>query len=586
MRSRLLIRLFLWRFLEHDLVSPDSDRRGILSAIGGALVAVSLFMAVLIAWKYQLVPALPPGLTSIWSLDDRFLFVTSSMLVMALAAVAEWDALVLDARDVAVLGVLPIPRGAIVRTKFAATALFAAAVLAAWNVFPGLLRFAAVPSGLRVGLAGSVTLTLAQAAVTLAAGAFGFLAVLGLREVAFAILGATLFRKISAAVQALLIVGLTTALLLLPGASDIAARWRTREKLAARAAPPSWFVGLHETVAGSVIDSLPRATPERYLIRQERDATALYRGLWPLYRELATTAVTALSIIAITTTAACLWNTRRLPAAAASAVSSDRLLSRVWNWIVVHVIARTPLRQAGFFFTLQTLLRRVPHRVLLATAWAVGLALTVVAAGGGGAVAVDGTRSIPVAILAAQSLLLGCLLYGFRRATRVPSELRATSTFSLAWSGNASPFISGVKCAGWVAVVAPALFGLSIWHTAILGLRLAALHLAVGVSLSALLMQTLFVRCRRVPFVNSYGSTVDPKLRLAGFLFALFSGSFAVAGIERWSFGGSGRYWTLLAILVGLTLILALSDRLLTTALPTIELDEEPSFTQRLDLAR
>src|SRR4029450_6838765 len=109
--------------------------------LGGALAPPSLFVAVLIAWKYQLAATLPPGLTSIWSLDDRFLFVTSSMLVMALAAVAEWDALVLDARAVAVLGVLPISRGAIVRTKCAATALFAAAVLAAWNVFPGLLRF-------------------------------------------------------------------------------------------------------------------------------------------------------------------------------------------------------------------------------------------------------------------------------------------------------------------------------------------------------------------------------------------------------------------------------------------------------------
>ena len=65
---------------------------------------------------------------------------SASMLVMALAAVAEWDALVLDARDTAVLGPLPIPRAVIVRAKFAATALFASAVVLAWNLFPTLLR--------------------------------------------------------------------------------------------------------------------------------------------------------------------------------------------------------------------------------------------------------------------------------------------------------------------------------------------------------------------------------------------------------------------------------------------------------------
>ena len=31
----------------------------------------------------------------------------------------------------------------------------------------------------------------------------------------------------------------------------------------AKALPPLWFVGLHETLAGSVIDTLPRTRPPR-----------------------------------------------------------------------------------------------------------------------------------------------------------------------------------------------------------------------------------------------------------------------------------------------------------------------------------
>ena len=77
---------------------------------------------------------MPPGIVSLRSLDERFLFTSASMLVMALVAVAQWDALALDSRDTSALGVLPIPRAVIVRTKFMAVALLAIGVAVAWNL--------------------------------------------------------------------------------------------------------------------------------------------------------------------------------------------------------------------------------------------------------------------------------------------------------------------------------------------------------------------------------------------------------------------------------------------------------------------
>ena len=83
------------------------------------------------------------------------------MLVMALAAVAQWDALALDARDTAVLGLLPIPKSVIVRAKLAATALFGLPC-AGVESFPTVLRLAAIPIGLPVGLRGALWLTLSH----------------------------------------------------------------------------------------------------------------------------------------------------------------------------------------------------------------------------------------------------------------------------------------------------------------------------------------------------------------------------------------------------------------------------------------
>ena len=85
-RERLLVRHFLRRFVEHDLVSSNADRREVISVAGGVLISVSLFLAVLVALGYQFSNFLPPGLTSVRSIDDRFLFVSSSMLVMVASA--------------------------------------------------------------------------------------------------------------------------------------------------------------------------------------------------------------------------------------------------------------------------------------------------------------------------------------------------------------------------------------------------------------------------------------------------------------------------------------------------------------------
>src|SRR5689334_7035632 len=106
MRDGLLTVHFLQRFLDHDLISPHADRREVLTVTGAMFVVSSLFLAFFLAVKYQFNLFLPPGLTSVLALDDRFLLASLPMIVMALVAVAEWDALALDARDTAVLGPL------------------------------------------------------------------------------------------------------------------------------------------------------------------------------------------------------------------------------------------------------------------------------------------------------------------------------------------------------------------------------------------------------------------------------------------------------------------------------------------------
>jgi hypothetical protein len=600
MRDRLLVRHFLWRFLEHDLISPETDKRVAVSAIGGTLIAVSLFVAVLIASPYQFSPEMPPGVASLSALDDRFLFTSASMLVLALVAVAEWDALALDARDTSALGVLPIPRAVIVRTKLVAVGLLAAAAAVAWNLVPTVLRWVAVPAWLHVSIMGALTLSFAHSVAAVAAGAFGFLAVFGLREAIAAIVGQARFRRISTVLQAVLVVALVTALLLLPGASgNVARNWMARGGVTARALPPLWFVGLNEAMAGSVIDTLPRTRPELLpfgdrdyslsLAVADRNATNLYRSLWPLYHELALIAIAALVLVAVVTTAACLWNFRRLPTPLVRRAHEEPAAHRVLKWIATHAVARAPLRQAGFFLTLQTLSRQVSHRVTLASSLSVGLALILITSRGRVVAPDKGVNDIafiPLAILAGQSMLLACVLGGFRHAVRIPAELRASSTFSLAWSGNLASFLSGVKRAGWIALVLPTLGGLFIWHVTVLGARLATLHLGVGLVVSVLLMETLFVRYRLVPFASGYVPSGELMSRGVASAAALLLVSFAIAWLERFALTAPAGYLMLVASMIGLSAGVRAFDRASRRPAALLDLDEPPPLpTQRLDLA-
>jgi hypothetical protein len=585
MHDRLLVRHFLKRFLEHDLISPNADRHEVLSVLGGMLIAVSLFPSVLIAAWYQFNNVLPPGLTSLRSLDDRFFFVSSSMLVMALLAVSQWDALALDVRDTSVLGILPIPRAVIVRAKFLAVALLAAATLAACNVPPTLLRFAAVPIKLPIGLRGALILTLAHGLATFAAGAFGFLAILGLREGLTAVLGQDRFRSISSALQAALLIVLASAVLLLPVSSmNVARRWLAREKTVATVLPPLWFVGLHETLAGSVIDDLPRTRPGRFLVVPERDATNLYRSLWPLYRRLRRTALGALAVVTVVTIAACGWNSRRLPTPGVKRRTRTLSANQAWQWIVGRLLGTSSWRQAGFWFTLQTLPRRLNHRAVLASSLAVGLSLVVVTVRER-IVMVPDIGTLPVTILAAQSLLLASVLTGFRQAAQVPSDLRASRTFSLAWTGDVRAYLSGVKCAAFIGLVLPLLTALSIWHVALLGLRIAALHFCTGVAFSILLIELLFLPYHRVPFVSGYVPSVELKSHGVLYVVTMLCVSFALALIERFALTALFRYIVLIGVAVAISAALVACDRAWRSFPLELDLEEEPPLpTQRLGL--
>src|SRR3954454_873374 len=140
----ILTRHFLRRFLENDLISPEADRSHLLAVVGAGLFSTTIFVTMMMSCFKYVVGFYTPGQAAVASLDDKFFYISLSMLTVALLAVAQWDALVVDARDSAILD--PVPRRAVTigRAKLAAVALFGCGAalivnLASTLIFPLLL---------------------------------------------------------------------------------------------------------------------------------------------------------------------------------------------------------------------------------------------------------------------------------------------------------------------------------------------------------------------------------------------------------------------------------------------------------------
>jgi hypothetical protein len=147
--------------------------------------------------------------------------------------------------------------------------------------------------------------------------------------------------------------------------------------------------------------------------------------------------------------------------------------------------------------------------------------------------------------------------------------------------------MSGVKRAGWIALVLPALGGLFIWHAIVLGARLAALHLGVGLVVSALLMETLFLRYRRLPFASSYVPSGELRSLGVAYVAVLLFVSFTLAWVERFALTAPAGYLMLVATMIGLSAGVRAFDRASRRPATPLDLDEPTPFpTQRFDLAR
>jgi hypothetical protein len=584
-RARRLLRdHFLKRYLDNDLISPNTDRHEVLVLLAASLAVPGLVVTVLLLGQKYVIGIPTPALTSIASLDDKFLYISASMLIMALMAAVQWDALMLDERDAAILGPLPVDTRDIGRAKLSALVIFVTAFAVLLNGVPSLLFPLLTVSHFHVTIVSVVRMIIVHAAVTMAAGAYAFLTILLLRELLRVVLGPRWFQRISALVQAALIIALGTTLLLLPAiASNVPARWLGSGQML-HAVPPAWFLGLYESGTGSVtlsIRGLGLRIP-RGLVVPERNARMLYDALLPRFEQLAQVAMLALLATTVIALALYLWNNRRLPTPRVSHQRPRSAARRRATRLVAGVLVPSPLPRAGFFFTLQTLARSAQHRILIATACAVAIAAGILLMHG--IRAISSAAAAPARFLALQTLVIAIVLVGVRQALAIPAELRANWLFSMAWNGEMRPFVAGVKRAVIAGIILPLLMVMFGYDVYMLGTRAAVQHGAFGFVLSLIALEFL-LRPERLPLTCSARPTGNLKALGPIYLMLLFVIAYNLGLLERAALVDFRKFAMLLGSLGLIYAGLRLSQRR-QSILSRIEFDDLPDTpTQRLGLS-
>jgi hypothetical protein len=580
-RDAILVRHFLRRFLENDLISPESDRAHLLAMIGAACFSSTLFITMMMSCLKYVVGYYTPGQLAVASLDDKFFYIGLSMLVAALLALLQWDALVVDARDVSILESLPLRPLTLRRAKLLAVALLCAGAALVLNLVPTVMFPLLMLVKQRVGLGSALEIIAVHAAVTIAAGLFGFVAVVALRHSAAALLGRWLFARLSPLLQGASIVVIGSLLLLLPGA---ATRVEQRTLRASTAfVPPAWFLGVYEVSAGHIVVDAPRRRLTSRQVNNDVKATAVYRRHAGQFAQLARMAVEALAIVFALAAAAYAWNAARLPQLAA-----PRIAVRFRRWrrlrnCVDGVAARDQSARAGFRFALAVLWRSGTHRLTLAGCAAAAMAIAVIAVSGVdlAQAAADGTGLSR--LLFVQPVIYGLLLIGFRHAIRVPAELRANWGFQIAWRDRPRQFLAGARAAAIVLLVLPALAVVVPLVAYVLGPVPALVHAGLGLAGAVVLLDALLFTYAKVPFTCSYLPSEPLKALAPLYLMMFLLGASIFAGLERMALASTGAALRLLAILAVLFVVIRLVS-LRQPRLAAIDFNEAPVTTQRLGL--
>jgi hypothetical protein len=471
-----MTRNFFARFFENDLLSPQADFQATLSQTLGLLASPGLLAPLL------LMPLLMMDAEAARSWNIKLIFVFFSMLVMGVLSILEWDALMLDHRDQAILMPLPVRPRTIFAAKFGALAVFLVIFSLDVNAGSILLLPPLETQGQMNGLVNLARYTVAHAAGTIGASTFTFLLIVSLQGVLINALRPKWYRRISTGIQVISVLVMLAALFFFPAILEEMPRWKQEGAAIAWWFPPMWFVGVSQVLEGTAD---------------------------PVFRSLARIALYGLCVASAASVAAyAVAYGRYTRASLEGAVDAPRKSSRRLggSWAsMIRALLRNPLERATFRFTLRTMLRSPKHRLILAAYVGTGLALVLEESVALGLERGQQWKPAQEVVMLSLPLVISFfLLSGMRFIFNIPSELSANWIFQITERGEKADYLAGVRASMLLLVVAPVAAAVLIAYSVLFDPGTAIVHAVYCSLLSLLVAEALLWRLEKLPFTCSY----------------------------------------------------------------------------------
>jgi len=540
LQFRLLYHQFLFRMVDLELLSAHAQ--GDSGRLFGQFAALLTFVSALLGLGVLgLDPnRMPPEAFLIASWSAEHFLIATTMLVVGLFAVLNWDSTFPSRLDLLILASLPVRARTLFLAKLAAASALGVGV-AALNAFTGL----ALPFALAQGPGGVLDLILtldfyqplvAYWITMILAGGFIFCSVLCVQGLAAQLLPRRQFLTISAFLQIAAFCLFVSVYFLQPSLTTPAALTATQNQQLLAWLPSYWFLGLFQELNGST-----------------------HPALSPLARRAAMGSAIAALGACLAFLLCYLRTLRRI-------VDEPDIapVSRGGGWL-----PRAGSSQAAIVqFSIRTLLRSRRHRAILAFYLGVAFAIVVLymkspvaqkqLSGASGALG----SPLNAPLLASTIVMMCAWVVGTRVVFSMPLELRANWIFRITASCGGPESLTANRRTLVALAVAP------VWMASAMLLWIwpwlpVAGHLVVLFLLGIILADLSLHGFHKIPFTCSY-LPGKSQVHLA-FLAATFLTQVVDKGVrlEQRALEDPGSYGRMLAILA----LVAVWARWRTTAL-------------------
>jgi len=470
---RILIDHFFRRFFDNDTLQVEGDT---VTTVVRALSIVAMPGMMVAFFMQNQYPQRP-----LWgSIEDQYLFVLYSFVVMGGVAIFEWEMLFPDRLDFLILSPLSLKPLQMLAAKATALIGFLGLFLVGCNLFgmlmlPAITRHIVVVNGHLMVRSEFWRQVGAHGAAVLMAGGFAALLFLALGGVLLCVLNAAQFRVVSPILQMLSVAALVLLMLEYVQYGSMLQAMLSAPLGRARWLPPLWFLGVYEEL--------------------------FHGGAAPAFaREMTRYAIRGTVMVAVVTLLTYPLAWARMRRMAMEGGASTRRQPARWLNQLMHGVVRRPGERAVFHFIGQTIARNNRYQVYLAMYCGTGLAIAAACAvtyraSGGGLHAAFSTKGLHVVM----PLLLFWVIAGLRSAFAFPLNLQASWVFRITG-------VSMGQCAA-AARKSVLLCALAVMSCIATGLRAAGWDLRqmlvqgiCGLCLCVLLTDGFFFFQKSVPF--------------------------------------------------------------------------------------